>query len=199
MLSLSRGICVGNSSLKKGEWLKNQIKGYELNNKVLGIIGLGRIGKRVSEIAYALGMKVLFYDIVKVPKKVIKQLNIEYTEIYDLLAKSDYITLHIPLTPVTKHFMNREKFSKMKKTAYLINTSRGAVVDEKALLEALKNESIMGAALDVYETEPPGQNELLLLSNVICTPHIGAQTIEAQEAATTGIVKKIIDFFQYNG
>lgn len=198
MLSLSRGICIGDSSLKQGKWLKNQLKGYELKDKVLGIIGLGRIGKRVSIIASAFGMKVLFNDVIEIPKKVIEQLNIEFTTVDDVLTKSDYITLNIPLTPATKHYISREELSKMKKTAYLINASRGSIVDEKALLESLMNGDIQGAALDVFEIEPPKRNSLLLLPNVVCTPHIGAQTIEAQEIAATDISKIIIKYFNSN-
>ncbi|MFC1752277.1 hydroxyacid dehydrogenase [Thermoproteota archaeon] len=198
MLSLSRGICIGDSNLKQGKWLKSQLKGFELKDKVLGIIGLGRIGKRVSAIASAFGMKVLFNDVIEIPKKVIEQLNIEFTTVDDVLAKSDYITLNIPFTPATKHYISKKELSKMKKTAYLINASRGAVVDEKALLESLMNNDIQGAALDVFEIEPPKRNDLLLLPNVVCTPHIGAQTKEAQEVAATEISKMIIKYFNSN-
>lgn len=199
MLSLSRGICIGNSGLKEGKWMKSQLKGFELKDKVLGVIGLGRIGKRLSELGHAMGMSILFYDVVEIPKEIIKKLNLEYTEIDDILAKSDYITLNVPLNQETKHSISREAFSKMKKTAYIINASRGAVVDEKALLEALKNDRIKGAALDVFEIEPPVQNELIVMPNVVCTPHIGAQTVEAQEAVATDVSEKIIDFFRSDG
>jgi len=199
MLSLSRDICIGNSSLKDGNWMKNHLKGVELKDKVLGIIGLGRIGKRLSEIVQAMDMNILFYDIVKVPKETIEKLNLKYVEIDDILTKSDYITLNIPLTQETTHLISREKISKMKKTACIINASRGAVVDEKALLDALKNDRIRGAALDVFEIEPPGRNELVVMPNVVCTPHIGAQTVEAQEAAATEVSERIIEFFRSVG
>lgn len=198
MLNLSRGICLGDSGLKNGKWLKSQIKGYEIKDKILGIIGLGRIGKRVSEIANAFDMKVLFFDVIDIPKEIIEKLNIEYASVDDVLAKSDYITLNIPFIPSTKHYMSKDKLSKMKKTAFLINASRGAVVDEIALLESIKNGSIQGAALDVFEIEPPKRNDLLLLPNVICTPHIGAQTKEAQEVAAIGISNMIIKYFNSN-
>tara|TARA_B100001971_G_scaffold213998_1_gene249199 strand:- start:1329 stop:2195 length:867 start_codon:yes stop_codon:yes gene_type:complete len=196
MLSLSRGICIGNSGLKEGNWMKSSLKGFELKGKVLGVIGLGRIGKRLSELVQAMGMHILFYDVVEIPKETINRLNLKYTEIDDILDKSDYITLNVPLTPKTKHFISRDEFSKMKKTAYIINASRGAVIDEKALLETLKNDRIKGAALDVFEIEPPGQNELIAMPNIVCTPHIGAQTVEAQEAAATDVSEGIIEFFR---
>ncbi len=195
MLCLSRGICIGDSSLKQGKWLKSQLNGYELQNKVLGIIGLGRIGKRVSQIALAFGMKILFNDVIEIPKEVIEKLKIEYTTVDDILTKSDYITLNIPFTPSTKHYISKKELSKMKKTAYLINASRGEVLDEKALLDSLKNGDIRGAALDVFEIEPPQRSDLILLPNVVCTPHIGAQTKEAQEVASTEISNMIINHF----
>lgn len=199
MLSLSRGICVGDSGLKKGEWLKSSLLGQELKGKLLGVIGMGRIGRRVAEIAYTFRMKILYYDIIEIPRDVIERLNLQFTELDDLLAKSNFITLNIPLTPDTKHYIGKERLAKMKKTAYLINASRGAVIEEKALLEALRNESLGGAALDVYEVEPPGRSELVSLPNVICTPHIGAQTVESQEIAATGISEKIIGHFKTGG
>ncbi len=199
MLNVSRGICIGNSGLKEGNWMKIHLNGFELKNKVLGVIGFGRIGKRLSEIVQAMGMNVLFYDIIEIPKETIERLNLKYAEIDDIFTKSDYITLNIPLTQETEHFISKENISKMKKTAYLINASRGAVVNEKALLEALKNDRIRGAALDVFEIEPPGRNELVAMPNVVCTPHIGAQTVEAQEAAATEISERIIEFFRSVG
>ena len=196
MLNLSRGICIGNSGLKEGNWMKSHLKGFELKGKVLGVIGLGRIGIRLCELVHAMGMSILFYDIVEIPKETINRLNLKYAEIDSILAKSDYITLNVPLTQKTKHFISRDAFSKMKKTAYIINASRGAVLDEEALLQALKKDRIKGAALDVFEIEPPEQNELIAMPNVICTPHIGAQTLEAQEAAATAVSERMIEFFQ---
>ncbi len=196
MLSLARRICMGDSSLKKGLWLKKELLGLELKGKVLGVIGLGRIGRRLAELAYAFGMTIIYYDIVEIPGDIVKRLNLRFKEINDLLAESDFVTLNIPLTPDTTHYINGNRLSKMKKTAYLINASRGSVVDEDALLYALKNKIIRGAALDVYKVEPPGMNALVRLPNVVCTPHIGAQTIEAQEIAATAISEKIINHFK---
>jgi D-3-phosphoglycerate dehydrogenase len=196
ILSLSRGICLGDAGVKRGEWPKSSLLGKEVKGKTLGVVGLGRIGRRVAEIADALGMDVLYYDIINIPDNVVKQLNIRFRDIDTLLSESDFVTIHVPLTPTTKHFISREKIAKMKKGAYLINASRGAVLDEKALLDALNAGHIQGAALDVFEIEPPGKNELTTHPNVVCTPHIGAQTLEAQEIAATGIAEKIIEYFK---
>lgn len=199
MLSLARGISRGDAGLKKGEWLKSSLMGSELKEKTLGVIGMGRIGRRVAELANAFGMRILYYDIIEIPRDVIERLNIHFRKLDRLLAESDFVTLNIPLTPSTRHYVNQERLSKMKKTAYLINASRGAVVDEKALLTALKAGDLQGAALDVFEAEPPGRSELVSRPNVVCTPHIGAQTVEAQEIAATGIAEKIIGHFRVNG
>jgi len=196
MLNLARGISLGDSSLRKDEWLKNRLMGVELKGKVLGIIGLGRIGKRIAELSNAFGMTVCYYDIIDIPDEVLKQLKLTFMELDELLSKCDFITLNIPLTPSTKHFINSDKLLKMKQTAYLINTSRGGVIDEHALYNSLKSGSIKGAALDVFEVEPPLKNELLTLPNMLCTPHIGAQTEEAQEIAAVSVSEKIIDFFK---
>lgn len=199
MLNLARGICRGDAGLKRGEWLKSSIMGVELKGKTLGIIGLGRIGRRVAELARAFGMVVLYSDIIDIPRDVVERLDIRFREVDALLAESDFVTLNIPLTPETKNYIDRVKLSKMRKTAYLINTARGGVMDEYALLEALKSGVIKGAALDVFEVEPPVRKELLSLPNIVCTPHIGAQTVEAQEIAGTGVSEKIIEHFKSVG
>ncbi len=199
MLSLARGICRGDAGLKRGEWLKSSIMGGELKGKTLGVIGLGRIGRRVAELARAFGMVVIYYDIIDIPRDVVERLDIRFREVDALLAESDFVTLNIPLTPETKNYIDKVNLSKMRKTAYLINTARGGVVDEDALLEALKSGVIKGAALDVFEVEPPVRKELLSLPNIVCTPHIGAQTVEAQEIAGTGVSAKIIEHFKSVG
>lgn len=199
MLNLARGICRGDAGLKRGEWLKSSIMGVELKGKTLGVIGLGRIGRRVAELARAFGMVVLYYDIIDIPRDVVERLDIRFRDVDALLAESDFVTLNIPLTPETKNYIDRVQLSKMRKTAYLINTARGGVVDEDALLEALKSGVIKGAALDVFEVEPPVRKELLSLPNIVCTPHIGAQTVEAQEIAGTGVSEKIIEHFKSVG
>jgi len=191
MLSLARKIPLGDRGIKEGRWLKSEMMGIELKGKTLGIIGLGRIGRRVGAIAKAFGMKILVYDKRKLPEKLIKLLSAEVVDIDTLLSKSDFVTLHVPLTPETRHMISRERLAKMKKGAYLINTSRGEVVDEEALYEALKEGWLAGAALDVFKQEPP-TSEVVKLPNVICTPHIGAQTVEAQEAAGERVAEKVI-------
>ena len=191
MLSLARKIPLGDRGIKEGRWLKSEMMGIELKGKTLGIIGLGRIGRRVGAIAKAFGMKILVYDKRKLPEKLIKLLSAEVVDLDTLLSKSDFVTLHVPLTPETRHMISRERLAKMKKGAYLINTSRGEVVDEEALYEALKEGWLAGAALDVFKQEPP-TSEVVKLPNVICTPHIGAQTVEAQEAAGERVAEKVI-------
>jgi len=191
MLSLARKIPLGDRGIKEGRWLKNELMGIELRGKTLGIIGLGRIGSRVGALAKAFGMKIIVNDIAKLPEQLIKSLEAEVVDLDTLLSRSDFVTLHVPLTPQTKHLINRERLAKMKRGAYLINTSRGGVVDEEALYEALKEGQLAGAALDVFEHEPP-TSEVVKLPNVICTPHIGAQTIEAQDAAGEMLAEKVI-------
>ncbi len=191
MLSLARKIPLGDRGIKEGRWLKSEMMGIELKGKTLGIIGLGRIGRRVGAIAKAFGMKILVYDKRKLPEKLIKLLSAGVVDLDTLLSKSDFVTLHVPLTPETRHMISRERLAKMKKGAYLINTSRGEVVDEEALYEALKEGWLAGAALDVFKQEPP-TSEVVKLPNVICTPHIGAQTVEAQEAAGERVAEKVI-------
>jgi D-3-phosphoglycerate dehydrogenase len=166
--------------------------GIELKGKYLGIVGVGKIGRRIGRLARALGMNLIGYDVVSIDQQFIRETNMIVTDLDTLLKSSDFVTLHVPLTDHTRHMINRDKLALMKNTAYIINTSRGAVIDEDALYEALKNNKIAGAALDVFEEEPPKNLELIRLQNIICTPHIGAQTREAQELAANVIAEKII-------
>ncbi len=191
MLSLARKIPLGDRGLKEGRWLKGEMMGFELKGKTLGIVGLGRIGSRVGALAKAFGMKILVYDVIQLPEQLIKSLEAQVVDLDTLLSNSDFVTLHVPLTPETKHMMNRERFARMKKGAYLVNASRGEVVDEEALYSALKEGWLAGAALDVFEHEPP-TSEAVKLPNVVCTPHIGAQTVEAQDAAGELLAEKVI-------
>jgi len=191
MLSLARKIPLGDRGIKEGRWLKGEMMGIELKGKTLGIVGLGRIGSRVGALAKAFGMKILVYDVIQLPEQLIRSLEAEVVDLDTLLSRSDFITLHVPLTPETRHLINRERLAKMKKGAYLINTSRGEVVDEEALYAALKEGWLAGAALDVFEKEPPA-SEVVKLPNVVCTPHIGAQTVEAQDAAGEMLAEKVI-------
>jgi D-3-phosphoglycerate dehydrogenase len=199
MLNLVRGVHLANESMKKGLWEKRRFHGTELNGKTLGIVGLGRIGKAVAERAKSFGMKILIYDVI-VDEGIVKRLDAERMATFeDILKQSDIITLHVPLLPDTRHMINERTLSLMKPSAYLINASRGEVVDYKQLLEALKSGRLAGAALDVYETEPPREpweKELVTLPNVIATPHIGAQTKEAQILGAVIIAENIINAFK---
>ncbi|MDQ3839049.1 MAG: D-2-hydroxyacid dehydrogenase [Thermoproteota archaeon] len=192
MLSLARSIPFADVETKKGNWIKKDLTGVELRGKYLGIIGVGNIGRNVGRIGRALRMNLIGYDIVPINRDFIREVGMITTDLNTLLESSDFVTCHIPLSLETKKMFSSDKFSKMKPTAYLINTSRGEVVDENALYSALKNGRIAGAALDVFEVEPPVNKMLLQLPNMICTPHIGAQTKEAQQLAATVIAEKII-------
>lgn len=192
MLSLSRNILNANNATKQGKWIKKDLMGVELKGKYLGIIGLGKIGRNVARLAKGLRMNLIGYDVVPIDKAFAQEVSLITTDIKTLIESSDYITCHVPFTEQTKHLINKEMLSIMKDGSYLINTSRGEVIDEQALIECLKNKKIGGAALDVYEKEPPTNKELLELDNLICTPHIGAQTKEGQELASAVIAEKII-------
>ncbi len=193
MISLSRHVVRGTTGLKEGKWEKKALKGVELYEKTLGIIGFGHIGKEVAKRALAFGMKVIVYDVVKNDGG----LPVKFVELDELLKNSDYVTVHLPLLESTRHLMTAEKFSMMKSNAFFIHAARGGIVDDKALYEALKNGKIAGAALDVFESEPPDEEEmeLLKLPNVIGTPHVGASTVEAQRRVGLEIANKIVDFF----
>ncbi len=192
MLSLSRNIPFANNETKKGNWIKKNLMGTELKGKYLGIIGLGKIGRNVARLAKGLRMNLIGYDVVPIDKSFVQEVSLITADLKTLLESSDFITCHVPLTEQTKYLINKQTISNMKNSAFIINTSRGEVIEEAALIEALKNNKIAGAALDVFETEPPTNSELLNLSNLICTPHIAAQTKEAQELASTVIAEKII-------
>jgi D-3-phosphoglycerate dehydrogenase len=180
ILALSRNITQANASLKKGEWRRSEFMGVELYNKILGIIGFGRIGREVARRALAFGMKVVTYDPF-LSREVAEGLGIEVVEMKDLLTTADYITVHTPLTDETKHIISDKQFELMKKSSRLVNCARGGIIDENALIRALREGKISGAALDVFENEPlPAESELLKLNNIIITPHLGASTEEAQ-------------------
>lgn len=194
MISLSRHIVRGTNGLKEGKWEKKSLKGVELYGKTLGIIGFGHIGREVAKRALAFGMKIVVYDVVKNNGG----LDVEFVEMNDLLRNSDYITVHLPLLPVTKHMVSKDQFSLMKPTSFFIHAARGGIVDDEALYNALKDGKIAGAALDVFEVEPPNDMgmELLSLPNVIATPHLGASTVEAQRRVGLEMVEKIVNFFK---
>jgi len=191
ILTLSRNIAYADKTMKKGEWAKKTLKGFELDGKTLGLIGTGNIGKYTAKLAKCFRMKVIGYDPF-ISKENMKKDGIEKVdEVTQIMEKSDYISLHIPHIPATHHIVNEEMIGKMKPSAYLINCARGGTVDEKALYNALKNGKIAGAALDVYEKEPPEKSPLFELDNVVMTPHIGANTKEGQIKAGTICAEQI--------
>lgn len=192
MLSLARSIPFADIETKKGNWIKKDLTGVELRGKYLGIIGVGNIGRNIGRIGRSLRMNLIGYDIIPINRDFTREVGMIVADFNTLLESADFVTCHVPLTAETNKMFSTDKFSKMKPSAFLINTSRGEVIDENALYEALKNGRIAGAALDVFETEPPMNKMLLQLPNVICTPHIGAQTKEAQQLAAMVIAEKII-------
>ena len=196
MISLARSIPLADSEMKRGKWIKKNLMGTELSGKYLGIVGVGNIGRNVGRIAKALRMNLIGYDPYPIDRDYIKEVGLIVTDLNTLVQSADFITCHVPLLEETKHLFNAELISNMKSTAYIINASRGGVIDETALYNALCNGNIAGAALDVFETEPPLNNPLIGLSNVICTPHIGAQTKEAQELTSIVIAEKIIQIIR---
>jgi D-3-phosphoglycerate dehydrogenase len=184
LLALARGIVQGTVSLREGKWEKEKLIGTEVNGKTIGIIGCGYIGKTVERLAISLGMKVLgveecVYD--------------RFVPLAEMLPQADFITIHVPLTPHTKHMISTKEFNMMKDGVMLIDCSRGGVVDQEALYQALVSGKVKGAALDVFEDEPPKNSKLLTLNNVIATPHVGAQTYEAQLKASVQIAKRVIE------
>ncbi|MCJ7694303.1 MAG: hydroxyacid dehydrogenase [Anaerolineaceae bacterium] len=191
MLGLVRNIAFADNGMKAGKWLKKDLVGTELSNKTLGIIGYGNIGEMVSKMAQAFNMTVLSFDPVRSPADV-KASGAKPVELEQLIEQSDIITLHIPLIASTKHILNQEAFKKMKDGVKIICAARGGVIDDAALLEALVSGKVSGAALDVFETEPPIDLQLSSHPNVIATPHIGAQTSEAQIRAAIDISSEII-------
>ncbi|MFX0194704.1 MAG: hydroxyacid dehydrogenase [Candidatus Hodarchaeota archaeon] len=191
MLAVLRKIPVGDTGLRKGEWLKKQLTGKTLNGKTLGIVGTGAIGQIVAKIAMAFGTKVIGYDVILYDE--VREMGVKYVSFEELLTQADIITIHVPLLPSTAKMFNAETFKKMKPGVIIINTSRGGVIDQAALYSALKTGELGGAGLDVFETEPPGEDPLFKLDNVVVTPHIAGQTHEAQEAIGEIIAQQILD------
>ena len=191
MLALIREIPRADHSMKEGKWLKKEFEGTELNDKVLGIIGMGRIGSLVGARAAAFGMKLIGYDPL-IDSKEIKARGAEPVSLEELCRQADVITLHIPLTTDSKNLINADYFKQMKQGVYIVCAARGGVMDEMGLLEALNSGKVAGAALDVFSTEPPGLTELVSHPKVLNTPHIGAQTVEAQSRAADDISTEIL-------
>lgn len=196
MIALARSIPRADSENKKGNWIKKDLMGTQLSGKYLGIVGVGNIGRNIGRMAKALRMNLIGYDPYPINREFISETGMVVTDLNTLVESSDFITCHVPSTPETKHMFNADRFARMKPGAYLVNTSRGEIIDENALYEALKSNKLAGAALDVFEVEPPTNKLLVGLPNVICTPHVGAQTREAQELASIVIAEKVIQMLR---
>lgn len=194
IMTLTRHIHRSNVLMREGKWPKKELKGQEIRGKTLGLIGWGRISKTLAHKAYALGMNVVYYD--RYCELIEYQHYCCIPEMEDLLAMSDYVSLHIPFYKEKGATIRKEQFDAMKPGAYLINTARGGVVDEEALLEALDAGHIAGAALDVYEEEPAKDERILNHPKISLTPHIGASTYEAQERIGIETIKVIEAFFK---
>ncbi len=196
IMAVSRKIPQATTSMKDFKWEKKKFVGVEVFNKTLGVIGLGRIGFEVGRRMKEFGMQVIAYDPFISLEAAQKQ-EIEVVELNQLLSKADYITIHTPLTEETRYLIDEAALARMKPEAYIINCARGGIINEKALYNALTNGRLAGAALDVFEQEPPSpDNPLLQLEQVICTPHLGASTKEAQEKVARDIAQQVADFLK---
>jgi D-3-phosphoglycerate dehydrogenase / 2-oxoglutarate reductase len=192
MLALVREIPRADSAMKNGKWLKKELEGTELWGKSLGIIGFGRIGQSVAKRAKAFDMNVVAICDPFVDCNVVNEAGCVAVSLEELLKAADIITLHVPLAEGTRSMLGREQFALMKDGVRIVDAARGGVIDEEALLEALESGKVAGAALDVFSTEPPGQTALVSHPRVIATPHIGAQTVEAQQRAANDIATEIL-------
>ena len=193
MLALARELPAANASTQAGKWEKNRFMGVEITGKVLGLIGAGNIGSIVADRAKGLKMRVIAYDPYLSPERA-QDLGVEKVELNDLLARADFITLHVPMTPETKNILSAEAIAKTKKGVRIINCARGGLIDEKALKEALESGHVAGAALDVFEVEPAKENILFGNEKVVATPHLGASTTEAQENVALQVAEQISDY-----
>jgi D-3-phosphoglycerate dehydrogenase len=193
MLSLARKIPQATMSMKAGKWEKKKFMGVELFNKTLGVIGIGNIGSQVAKRAQGLAMNVIAYDPFLSEDKA-KAMGVEKVDLQELFGRSDFITIHTPLTPETKNMINKETIKMMKNSVRIINCARGGIINEKDLYDALIDGKVAGAALDVFEKEPPENNPLLTHDNVIATPHLGASTKEAQENVAIAVAEQVVDY-----
>ncbi|MDX2021633.1 MAG: hydroxyacid dehydrogenase [Deltaproteobacteria bacterium] len=193
IFALARKLPQSTASMKAGQWDKKSFMGVEITGKTLGVVGFGNIGRMVGDRAVGLKMKVLAYDPHIAPGSG-PPAGTEFVSLEDLISRSDFITLHMPLTPQTKGLFGRENLLKMKKSAYLINCARGGIVDEQALYEVMKDGHLAGAALDVFEQEPCGPLPVLQLPNVLSSPHTGASTKEAQVKVAIELAEVFVDY-----
>lgn len=192
LLSLLRKIPHADQTMKQGQWIKKELEGAELSGKALGILGVGNIGAQVARRAAAFDMRVLGYDPL-LDEKTIRSRGAEPLTLDDLYAQADVITLHLPLSSETRGMLGKVAFEKMKHGVYLVCAARGGVIDEADLLTALNSGQVAGAALDVFEKEPPGAGPLVAHPNVVATPHIGAQTAEAQTRAALDVAQEVLN------
>jgi D-3-phosphoglycerate dehydrogenase len=195
IFALARKVAASTASMKRGEWEKKKFMGTEITGKTLGVVGFGNIGKAVAERGVGLKMKVIASDPALAPGAT-PPAGIEFVSFDDLIARADFVTLHIPMLPATKNLFNAGTLAKMKKGAYLINCSRGGLVDEAALYESLKAGHLAGAGLDVYEKEPTPPLPLFELDNVVLAPHLGASTKEAQEKVAVELAEVFVEFLK---
>jgi D-3-phosphoglycerate dehydrogenase len=191
LLALAREIPRADASMKQGEWLKKDLTGIELNDKTLGVIGYGRIGAEMGKRAAAFGMNVVAYDPL-ISEEEMQARGVEPVSIQDLYAWSDFISLHLPLSVQTRDMVGPLAFSQMKDGVRIVSAARGGIIDEAALVDALNSGKVAGAALDVFAQEPPGLTEAVSHPRVIATPHIGAQTAEAQSRAAEDIASEVL-------
>ena len=195
MLAMARHLAVATSTMKSGLWEKKRLQGRQLSGMTLGVVGIGNIGSILVNRAISFGMNVVAYDPFVTPEAA-SDLGAELVELDALWGRADIISLHIPHTDQTHHIVNRETLAQMKQGSYLVNCARGGVVDEVALAEALETGHLAGAAMDVFEQEPPGsENPLLQLESFVCAPHLGASTLEAQDGVAIALAEQMIAYF----
>ncbi|KPJ74124.1 glyoxylate reductase [candidate division TA06 bacterium DG_78] len=195
ILSVARKIVEADTFVREGKfigWEPMLFLGSDVHHKTLGIIGLGRIGRAVANRARGFGMRIIYFEPERLPEEVERECGAEYQGLDNVLKESDIITVHVPLTESTHHLIAQKEFSLMKKGAYVINVSRGPVVDEKALVEALRDKKIAGCALDVFEREPKIEQELLDLPNTVLVPHIGSASVETRTRMAVMVAENII-------
>ncbi|MEE8183354.1 MAG: hydroxyacid dehydrogenase [Thermoplasmata archaeon] len=191
MISLARKLVFSDRSIRAGKWEKKKYKGTELQGKVLGLVGAGRIGAEVAKRAKAFGMSVLAFD-PYLSREIADEIGVELVELPRLLKEADFVSVHAILTPETKGLIGKEELDTMKQTVFLVNCARGGIIDEAALADALEGDRIAGAALDVFENEPPRDSPLLRLENIHLTPHLGASTTEAQVRAGSIVAEQVL-------
>src|SRR5438309_9441716 len=195
MLSMARSIPQANASTKAGKWEKKKFLGNELRGKTLGIVGLGAIGREVVRRSKPFEMRIVAYDPYVSPQTA-RDIGVELRPLLELFELSDYITLHVSLTPETEHMLNAEAFAKMKPGVRIVNCARGELIDVEALQDALKSGKVAGAGLDVFEKEPPGEIPLFGLDSIVATPHIAGSTEEAQEIVGIRIAEQVAEYLK---